>query len=150
MSIRNLTLTSIALLTSVALFATGCGSSDAPAPQGGKQGAPRGAHVHKEGEPHYDGDGHDQMAEGKETAHSGWWCPEHGVPEAVCSICNSQVAAVFQKKGDWCADHDRAKSQCFICEPSLKEKFAAQYRAKEGKEPPPIEEEAEAKDGKKS
>ena len=133
MTIRNFTLTSIALLTSVAVFAAGC-SPDAPAPPDGKEVAPK--------------DGHE--AEGEKTAHSGWWCPEHGIPEAVCSMCDAQVAAAFQKKGDWCVDHDRAKSQCFVCEPSLKEKFAAQYRAKEGKEPPPMEEEAEAKDGKKS
>ena len=38
--------------------------------------------------------------------------------------------------------HDRAKSQCFICDHSLKEKYAAKYRAKYGKEPPPIEEES--------
>jgi hypothetical protein len=71
----------------------------------------------------------------------GWWCAEHGMPEAECSQCNAQVAAEFKKKGDWCEEHDRAKSQCFKCDPKLKEKYAALYRAKEGKEPPPIEDE---------
>jgi hypothetical protein len=58
------------------------------------------------------------------------------VKEAECSMCNPTVAKAFHDKGDWCKDHNRAKSQCFICDPSLREKFAADYRAKYGKEPP--------------
>ena len=77
--------------------------------------------------------------------HSGWWCPEHGIPEEECSMCSAKAAAEFKKKGDWCDKHDRAKSQCFICDPSLKEKYAAKYRAKYNQEPPPIEEEKEKK-----
>ncbi len=84
-----------------------------------------------------------------DSKHSGWWCDEHGVPEAECSMCSAKVAAEFKKKGDWCEKHDRAKSQCFICDPKLKEKYAAQYRAKYGKEPPPTEEEEKAKEGEK-
>jgi hypothetical protein len=81
----------------------------------------------------------------KEHDHSGWWCDEHGVPEAECSMCNAKVAAELKKKGDWCDKHDRAKSQCFLCDPKLKEKYAAVYRAKYGKEPPPTEDEEKAK-----
>ena len=69
-----------------------------------------------------------------------------GVGQAA--IGDTKFAAECQKKGDWCEEHDRAKSQCFKCDPKLKEKFAAQYRAKYGKEPPPIEDE-EKKDDKK-
>src|SRR5689334_2982890 len=72
--------------------------------------------------------------------HSGWWCDEHGVPEAECSQCSGKVAAEAKKKGDWCEAHDRAKSQCFLCDPKLKGKYAAVYRAKYGKEPPATEE----------
>lgn len=68
--------------------------------------------------------------------HSGWWCPEHGVPEEECSMCSKKAAAEFKKKGDWCKEHDRAESQCFICDPSRSEKFAARYEAKFGKKPP--------------
>lgn len=68
--------------------------------------------------------------------HSEWWCQEHGVPEKVCGQCNSKLAAEFQKKGDWCRDHDRPQSQCFRCDPPLQKKFAAQYEAKYGKQPP--------------
>ena len=84
--------------------------------------------------------------------HDGWWCDEHGIPEDECSMCSSKVAKACKAKGDWCDKHDRAKSQCFLCDPSLKEKFAAKYRAKYGKEPPPIEDEGkkdEKKDDKK-
>jgi cobalt-zinc-cadmium efflux system membrane fusion protein len=85
--------------------------------------------------------------------HSGWWCDEHGVPEAVCGQCNAKYAAECKRKGDWCKEHDRPDSQCFLCHPELKEKFAAQYRARYGKEPPPTEDDekkGETKDEKKS
>jgi hypothetical protein len=72
--------------------------------------------------------------------HGGWWCAEHGVPEEVCARCNTKLAAEFQRKGDWCPDHERPKSQCFVCDPALAEHFAAQYKAKYGEAPPPIEE----------
>ena len=78
----------------------------------------------------------------EDTKHSGWWCDEHGIPEAECSMCSKKVADECKKKGDWCDAHGRAKSQCFLCDPKLKEKYAARYRAKYGKEPPPLEEEA--------
>src|SRR5690348_11255 len=81
-----------------------------------------------------------RLADAKPGDHSGWWCDEHGVPEKECSMCDAKVAAEFKKKGDWCDKHDRALSQCFICNPKAKEKYAAVYRAKYGKEPPPIEE----------
>jgi hypothetical protein len=69
-------------------------------------------------------------------SHGGWWCGEHGVPEEVCALCDSKVAAEFQKKGDWCKEHDRPDSQCFACHPELEARFAAQYEAKYGEKPP--------------
>src|SRR6516165_238371 len=74
-----------------------------------------------------------QVAQSKGHDHSGWWCEEHGVPEAECSMCSAKVAAEFKNKGDWCELHDRAKSQCFICDPTLEARFAARYEAKYGK-----------------
>jgi len=74
--------------------------------------------------------------EKKEHDHSGWWCDEHGIPEAECSMCSAKIAAEFKKKGDWCEKHDRAKSQCFMCNPERKAFYAAKYKAKYGKEPP--------------
>jgi cobalt-zinc-cadmium efflux system membrane fusion protein len=68
--------------------------------------------------------------------HSGWWCVEHGVPEEICGLCDSKLAADLQRKGDWCGDHDRPDSQCFACHPELEARFAAQYEAKYGTKPP--------------
>lgn len=72
------------------------------------------------------------------TKHSGWWCDEHGVPEADCSLClpDAEVKKRFKDAGDWCEKHNRARSQCFICEPELQKKFARLYKEKYGKEPP--------------
>jgi hypothetical protein len=42
----------------------------------------------------------------------------------------------LKKKGDWCEKHEYCKSQCFGCDPKLRERYAAQYKAKYGKEPP--------------
>jgi len=109
----------LALFAVVALGVVGCsgegnkGANDQAAKGGAKQG-------------------HD---------HSGWWCDEHGIPEDTCSMCSGKVARECKAKGDWCDKHDRARSQCFLCEPQLREHFAAMYRAKYGKEPPPITEE---------
>ena len=68
--------------------------------------------------------------------HSGWWCPEHGIPESECSMCSAKAAAEFKAKGDWCEEHNRAESQCFKCDPSRAEKFAKLYEAKFGHAPP--------------
>ena len=69
--------------------------------------------------------------------HSGWWCDEHGIPEAECSMCSPRAFRRLKAQGDVCDKHpDRAKSQCFICNPALEAEFAKRYRAKEGKEPP--------------
>jgi hypothetical protein len=128
---------SLGLFAALALIVAGCGQSDnkgGQAKDSGKQVAHKDDHG-KDGEKAHD--------------HSGWWCDEHGVPEAECSMCSSKVAAQFKKKGDWCDKHDRAMSQCFICNPKQNEFYAAKYRAKYGKEPPPIEEEQEKKDGDK-
>lgn len=127
------------LLSFVAAFAValgGCGQSDHEGNQAKDSG---GKPKEKQG----------QVAannkEKKAHDHSKWWCDEHGVPESECSQCNSKIAAEFQKKGDWCDKHDRAMSQCFICNPRAKEKYAALYRTKYGKEPPPTEEEEKDK-----
>ncbi|MDR2438027.1 MAG: hypothetical protein LBE12_01480, partial [Planctomycetaceae bacterium] len=89
---------------------------------------------------HTAGDGHDHT-EGtsatQESVHEvDGWCVSHELPENICSLCNSKVAAELKKSGDWCNEHNRAESQCFLCDPSLKEKFVAQYEAQYGKKPP--------------
>ena len=69
------------------------------------------------------------------SKHAGWWCTEHGIPEHECLMCLHSEEDL-KKKGDWCDKHEYAKSQCFGCDPKLKERYAAQYKAKYGKEPP--------------
>src|SRR6185436_19302417 len=104
-----------AICTATCLF-LGCGGKQpAAAPDHGHEHAGETAEEHA---------GHE---------HSGWWCAEHGVPEDICALCNSKVAAEFQKKGDWCKKHDRPDSQCFVCHPEFEAKFAAEYEAREGK-----------------
>jgi len=44
-------------------------------------------------------------------------CLEHGVLEAVCTKCNTKLAAVFIAKGDWCAEHGFPESFCPTCHP---------------------------------
>ena len=113
---------------------------------GGKTGESGDGHAHADHK-----HPHGKKAEPKdEGGHHGWWCDEHGVREEECSMCDPKVAKAFQDKGDWCKLHDRAKSQCFICDPGLKDKYAAEYRARYGKEPPePKENMPEKKDEKK-
>lgn len=68
--------------------------------------------------------------------HEGWWCPEHGVPEEVCALCDTTLVADFKAKGDWCEKHNRPNSQCFVCHPEKEAEFAALYEAKYGEKPP--------------
>jgi hypothetical protein len=112
-----------AALVVAAVFVSGCGQSGAPENvQQPPSTQPTATNV--------------SSTESGESAHSGWWCNEHGMPEEICAQCNSKLAAEFQKKGDWCKEHDRPESQCFLCHPELEAKFAAQYEAKYGKKPP--------------
>lgn len=82
-----------------------------------------------------------KTTEAADSKHGEWWCAEHGIPESDCIMCQPSKLAEHKAKGDWCEKHDRVKSQCFKCDPTLKEKYAAVYRAKYGKEPPPPDDE---------
>lgn len=53
------------------------------------------------------------------------WCPEHGVPESICTRCNQSLIEGFKKNGDWCKEHNLPESQCTECHPELKAKFEA-------------------------
>ena len=120
-------------LAAAGALVVGCGPAENKGGEAkGKGAAPQEKHIAAQG--------HD---------HSGWWCDEHGVPEEVCGQCSAKYAAECKRKGDWCKEHDRPDSQCFICHPELKEKFAAQYRAKYGKEPPPTEDDMDKKEERK-
>ena len=84
-----------------------------------------------------------QTGDKKEHDHSADWCAEHGIWERVggkqfCARCDAKLMKKMKSEGDWCEKHERPLSQCFICDPKLQEKYAAEYKAKYGKEPPPI------------
>lgn len=136
MRFRKGTCAMLSLFAAVALIVGGC------AKQEDKGGQAKGteAPAKEKGTP---------VAEKKAEAGHDWWCDEHGIPEAECSMCSKKVADECKKKGDWCKEHERAKSQCFICDPSLKEKYAAKYSAKYGKEPPPPEDNMKKDETKK-
>ncbi len=117
-------------LIAVSCLAIGCSQSS---PKPGTQTA--------QAKPRDDHSGH-EGGDAKPAAvrdHSGWWCKEHGVPEAECGQCSSKLAGEFQKKGDWCKEHERPDSQCFICHPEKQVAYAAKYEAKYGKQPPKID-----------
>jgi hypothetical protein len=105
------------VLLGTALMATGCDSASstttAPSVEATTSAAPAESHD-----------------------HNGWWCVEHGVPEAECALCDVSLVANFKAKGDWCDEHNRPESQCFVCDPSRFEAFAARYEAKLGERPP--------------
>lgn len=44
-------------------------------------------------------------------------CAEHGVLEAVCTICNPSLVPVFRARGDFCEEHGLPESVCPICHP---------------------------------
>ena len=131
---------SLCLFAALALIVTGCSQSDnkgGQAKDSGKQVA------------HKDDDGHDH-GKAKEGHGHGWWCDDHGIPEEECSMCQAKAEKEAKAKGDRCEKHERALSQCFHCKPERREFYAAKYRAKYGKKPPPIPEFDEKKgDGKK-
>lgn len=97
----------------LALFVAGCGGGKdkAATPDPGKPAAPAKAETPKA-----------PLIEKKVIAD---WCPEHEIPESICSMCSEKYAEECKKKNDWCKEHNRAESQCFICHPEAKAKFAA-------------------------
>lgn len=62
----------------------------------------------------------EHAAEGVEPGSYADWCGEHGVPESMCTRCNSSLIPAFQATGDWCAEHGLPESQCLACNPELR------------------------------
>ncbi|HSH68768.1 MAG TPA: efflux RND transporter periplasmic adaptor subunit, partial [Deferrisomatales bacterium] len=59
------------------------------------------------------------------------FCPEHGVPEVVCTQCNPALAAVFKVRGDWCEEHGFPESVCPTCNPGAAAGLAEDLSADE-------------------
>lgn len=53
------------------------------------------------------------------------WCGGHGVPESVCTRCNSSLISEFKNAGDWCAEHGLPESQCTSCHPEVAARWEA-------------------------
>ncbi len=47
------------------------------------------------------------------------WCPEHKVPESMCTRCNATLIPAFKATGDWCPEHGLPESQCLRCNPDI-------------------------------
>jgi hypothetical protein len=124
-------------LVSAAATTFACVGCNGPAPSTDDHSHDDHGHEGHDHSDHKDGDADHKDDHASTTHdHSGWWCAEHGVPEAECGQCQPKVADTLKKKGDWCEDHNRPDSQCFACHPELQAKFAARYEAKYGKAPP--------------
>ena len=117
----------VALFAALAFLAGGCG-----------QTASTGGETKGTGTDQPVAKGGDKKEPGKVEPtddHSGWWCNEHALPEEVCDLCHKKYREAEKAKGNWC-EHSRVKTSCFKCNPGLKEKYAAEYKAKFGSEPP--------------
>lgn len=113
------TLMALALLLGIGLIGCTEQSKDAPTEKKGNKAG-------KDGEAKKDG----------APKHDGWWCDEHGLPEAECWACSDAYSQKCMKAGDWCEKHERPQSQCFKCNPKLKDEWAKKYEDKYGKKPP--------------
>ncbi len=47
------------------------------------------------------------------------WCREHGVPESLCTLCQSEL----KDKLVWCNEHGLPEGLCTLCHPELAERF---------------------------
>ncbi len=62
------------------------------------------------------------------------WCGGHGVPESVCTRCDSSLIPKFKAANDWCAGHGLPETQCVLCNPQVQAKWAA-LNPKKAKKP---------------
>jgi hypothetical protein len=130
----------LAIFAALAVLAAGCGQQDNKGGEAKDAGKDRAVAKNDGGKT---GPGKAEDA----GDHSGWWCDEHGLPEHVCDLCSKKFREAEKARGNWC-EHNRVKSSCFKCNPGLREKYAAEYKAKFGKEPPPTEDDEKKDEGK--
>ena len=115
--------TMFAILIGFALVAVGCG------PTASTTQKPKSPPGNEKADPEVKAENADAHAKGDAHDHSGWWCAEHGIPEAECSICSSRLRG-SKAKGTG-ATITTGRKPVLHCDPKLK-KFAA-HRSKEGK-----------------
>ena len=88
---NNITSITLSLLACLAFTICGCGDAAAPVADNDTTTEldEHAGHDHGPGE-HEEVAGHD---------HSGWWCPEHGVPEEECALCDTTLVASYKADG---------------------------------------------------
>ncbi len=106
------------LLSTVLLFAFGCGQPNDPAQKPQPTAPAPAAEPKRADDAPAPGAGH--AAAGVKPGSHEDWCGEHQVPESLCTRCNPSLIAAFKASGDWCAEHDLPESQCKRCNPDLK------------------------------
>ncbi|MCC6649858.1 MAG: efflux RND transporter periplasmic adaptor subunit, partial [Candidatus Eisenbacteria bacterium] len=78
----------------------------------GCQKAPADPHA---GHGHADSSG--AAADAEPAALAPDMCAEHGVLEAMCTLCSPGLVPAYQAKGDFCAEHQLPESVCPLCHP---------------------------------
>ncbi len=53
------------------------------------------------------------------------WCGGHGVPESVCTRCDTSLIPQFKAANDWCDEHDLPETQCILCNPEVQARWEA-------------------------
>ncbi|MHC4089046.1 MAG: efflux RND transporter periplasmic adaptor subunit [Planctomycetota bacterium] len=51
------------------------------------------------------------------------WCGGHGVPESVCTRCDTSLIPQFKAANDWCGEHDLPETQCILCNPEVQARW---------------------------
>ncbi len=51
------------------------------------------------------------------------WCGGHGVPESVCTRCDTSLIPQFKSANDWCGEHDLPETQCILCNPEVQARW---------------------------
>ncbi|HEY0133991.1 MAG TPA: hypothetical protein VGB85_07925 [Nannocystis sp.] len=113
------TLVRAVVLSTVTLFAFGCGQpKQDDAGQKSRPTAPAADAKRTPDPKPAPGPGH--AAAGVKPGSHEDWCGEHQVPESLCTRCDPSLIAAFKATSDWCAEHELPESQCRICNPDIK------------------------------
>jgi cobalt-zinc-cadmium efflux system membrane fusion protein len=72
------------------------------------------------------------------------WCGGHGVPESVCTRCDTSLIPQFKAANDWCGQHDLPETQCILCNPEVKAKWEA-LKPRDPEADSPLDENSDAR-----
>lgn len=57
------------------------------------------------------------------------FCNGHGVPEAICTKCRSDLESMYRAENDWCGGHGLPESQCEACNPGVLDAYKSSKAA---------------------